>query len=331
MRRPASRRPSPAGSPGTWTASSGRCATPGSRSASARPSTPREILTRRRPARPRAAAARAGRGAAAAGGPAADLRRAVRPVVAAVGPAAARPATDDADGDGRRAGGVHARRAGLDDADLSRADARRSCCSCCSTATRRRCAGSPARPSSCSARGQPSPSGQSFFSYRVLRALSPDTLVAQLLAGLLAEGDRGGLAEQVARQTVTRAADRVPGGDRGGGAPADGGGEGPGQGRQERDPPARRPGRLPAGPVRRPRRAAAGGGPAGPPAGGPAVRAAPARPRGPAGLPQDRARLAGHRRRARSSPTTGRARCTSRSSSCSATSAARWPASATSR
>jgi uncharacterized protein with von Willebrand factor type A (vWA) domain len=51
-------------------------------------------------------------------------------------------------------------------------------------------------------RGQPSPSGQSFFSYRVLRALSPDTLVSQLLAGLLAENDRGGLAEQVARQTV---------------------------------------------------------------------------------------------------------------------------------
>jgi len=51
-------------------------------------------------------------------------------------------------------------------------------------------------------RGQPSPSGQSFFSYRVLRALSPDTLVSQLLAGLLAEGARGGLAEQVARQTV---------------------------------------------------------------------------------------------------------------------------------
>lgn len=51
-------------------------------------------------------------------------------------------------------------------------------------------------------RGQPSPSGQSFFSYRVLRALSPDTLVSRLLAGLLAEGDRGGLAEQVARQAV---------------------------------------------------------------------------------------------------------------------------------
>jgi uncharacterized protein with von Willebrand factor type A (vWA) domain len=51
-------------------------------------------------------------------------------------------------------------------------------------------------------RATPSPSGQSFFSYRVMRALSPDTLVAQLLAGLLAGGERGGLAEQVARQTI---------------------------------------------------------------------------------------------------------------------------------
>jgi uncharacterized protein with von Willebrand factor type A (vWA) domain len=50
--------------------------------------------------------------------------------------------------------------------------------------------------------GQPSPSGQSFFSYRVMRALSPDTLISQLLAGLLGGGERGGLAEQVARQTV---------------------------------------------------------------------------------------------------------------------------------
>ncbi|SNS94220.1 hypothetical protein SAMN06893096_11144 [Geodermatophilus pulveris] len=46
------------------------------------------------------------------------------------------------------------------------------------------------------------PSGQSFFSYRVMRALSPDTLVARLLAGLMDGADRGGLAEQVARQTV---------------------------------------------------------------------------------------------------------------------------------
>jgi uncharacterized protein with von Willebrand factor type A (vWA) domain len=51
-------------------------------------------------------------------------------------------------------------------------------------------------------RTAPSPSGQSFFSYRVMRALSPDTLVARLLAGLLGDGGRGGLAEQVARQTV---------------------------------------------------------------------------------------------------------------------------------
>ncbi|MDK3256789.1 vWA domain-containing protein [Blastococcus capsensis] len=51
-------------------------------------------------------------------------------------------------------------------------------------------------------RGQPAPSGQSYFSYRVMRALSPDTLVAQLLAGLLGDAGRGGLAEQVARQTV---------------------------------------------------------------------------------------------------------------------------------
>jgi uncharacterized protein len=50
--------------------------------------------------------------------------------------------------------------------------------------------------------GAPSPSGQSYFSYRVLRALSPDTLTAQLLAGLLGDTERGGLAEQVARQTA---------------------------------------------------------------------------------------------------------------------------------
>ncbi|SNS64414.1 hypothetical protein SAMN04488107_3298 [Geodermatophilus saharensis] len=51
-------------------------------------------------------------------------------------------------------------------------------------------------------RAPASPSGQSYFGYRVMRALSPDTLVAQLLAGLLGDSGRGGLAEQVARQTV---------------------------------------------------------------------------------------------------------------------------------
>ncbi len=49
--------------------------------------------------------------------------------------------------------------------------------------------------------GQPMPGGQSFFSYRVLRALSPDTLVAALVQGLLGGRPDGGLAEQVARQT----------------------------------------------------------------------------------------------------------------------------------
>jgi len=49
----------------------------------------------------------------------------------------------------------------------------------------------------------PVPGRQSFFSYRVLRALSPDTLVSRLLDALLAGADRGGLAEQVARQTIS--------------------------------------------------------------------------------------------------------------------------------
>ncbi len=44
---------------------------------------------------------------------------------------------------------------------------------------------------------------QSWFSYRVLRQLSPETLMASLLEALLAGQDRGGLAERVARQTIT--------------------------------------------------------------------------------------------------------------------------------
>jgi uncharacterized protein len=50
----------------------------------------------------------------------------------------------------------------------------------------------------------PGPPGrQSWFLYRVLRALSPDTLIADLLAAMLGESSRGGLAERVARQTIT--------------------------------------------------------------------------------------------------------------------------------
>jgi uncharacterized protein len=51
-------------------------------------------------------------------------------------------------------------------------------------------------------RADAQPGRQSWFSYRVLRQLSPDTLMASLLAQLLADHDRGGFAEQVARQTV---------------------------------------------------------------------------------------------------------------------------------
>jgi uncharacterized protein len=51
-------------------------------------------------------------------------------------------------------------------------------------------------------RAETQPGRQSWFAYRVLRALSADTLVASLLAALLAGQPRGGLAEQVARQTV---------------------------------------------------------------------------------------------------------------------------------
>lgn len=44
---------------------------------------------------------------------------------------------------------------------------------------------------------------QSFFAFRVLRRLSPETLMAALLEAVLAGSERGGLAERVARQTLT--------------------------------------------------------------------------------------------------------------------------------
>jgi uncharacterized protein with von Willebrand factor type A (vWA) domain len=43
----------------------------------------------------------------------------------------------------------------------------------------------------------------SYFSYRVLRALSPETLMAGLLQAMLTDTERGGLAEQVARRAVS--------------------------------------------------------------------------------------------------------------------------------
>ncbi|WP_045878108.1 VWA domain-containing protein [Pseudofrankia sp. DC12] len=45
--------------------------------------------------------------------------------------------------------------------------------------------------------------GRSWFVFRVLRAMSPDTLLAALLAAMLGPQERGGLAERIARQTIT--------------------------------------------------------------------------------------------------------------------------------
>ncbi|HUR14684.1 MAG TPA: VWA domain-containing protein [Mycobacteriales bacterium] len=52
-------------------------------------------------------------------------------------------------------------------------------------------------------RADTAPGRQSWFSYRVLRQLSPETLVASLLDAMLAGKDRGGLDEKVARQTIS--------------------------------------------------------------------------------------------------------------------------------
>jgi uncharacterized protein with von Willebrand factor type A (vWA) domain len=52
-------------------------------------------------------------------------------------------------------------------------------------------------------RADTAPGRQSWFSYRVLRSLSPETLMASMLDALLAGQDRGGMAEKVARQTLT--------------------------------------------------------------------------------------------------------------------------------
>lgn len=52
-------------------------------------------------------------------------------------------------------------------------------------------------------RADTQPGRQSWFSYRVLRGLSPETLMASLLDALLAGQQRGGMAEKVARQTIS--------------------------------------------------------------------------------------------------------------------------------
>jgi hypothetical protein len=51
-------------------------------------------------------------------------------------------------------------------------------------------------------RADTQPGRQSWFTYRVLRAMSPETLMASLLEAVLAGQERGGLAEKVARQML---------------------------------------------------------------------------------------------------------------------------------
>src|SRR3954466_9514463 len=51
-------------------------------------------------------------------------------------------------------------------------------------------------------RAETQPGRQSWFTYRVLRALSPETLLASMLEAVLAGQERGGLAEKVARQML---------------------------------------------------------------------------------------------------------------------------------
>jgi uncharacterized protein with von Willebrand factor type A (vWA) domain len=52
-------------------------------------------------------------------------------------------------------------------------------------------------------RADTAPGRQAWFSYRVLRGLSPETLTASLLEAMLAGQQRGGMAEKVARQTIS--------------------------------------------------------------------------------------------------------------------------------
>ena len=228
--------------------------------------------------------------AAAAAGAAADLRRAVRPVVAAAGRRADRRRTATRDSGATADGDRRPRRAAP------------TCCAellawhgdprCEAT---RRFAG---RLVERLGRASRSPSGQSFFSYRVLRALSPETLVAAMLAGLLA-------GERTAAGWPSRSRGRPSGSGiaafRAASRPRSAAGRPrrrAGTRSQERRPAAGRPGRLPA------RRSAAtwpscaaASHPLARRLAVPALGPAAARARGPAGLPQDGARVAGHRRR----------------------------------
>ena len=169
------------GWPGTSTGSCARCARPGSRSGTARRSTPRRSS-------PRSTCSTASSCGTAWPRCCCSARRSGRPSTCCSTCGGRRRPADRLRRRRRRAptasrGTATRTRPTADDADAGRARCATSCASCCSRATRRRCAGSPARPSARLGQRPAAPSGQSCFSYRVLRALSPETLIASLLAG----------------------------------------------------------------------------------------------------------------------------------------------------
>ena len=281
---------------------------------------------RRRPARPRAAA----RGATPpplvkrAGAP---RRRSTRSSTCG-GPAAigdGRPAAGDGDG---RAG---RRRAGRASTAATR------CATSCATlllagddeALRRlaREAVDAARP-----RRRRSPAGSRGSPTGCCGRSSPETLIAALLDAVLAGKERGGLAEKVARQTLTERIRQFEESSR----PRSGAGS-PRNAASSRSPADRgqaadRAGRLPARARATTSRSCAarstrwpGGSRPGSTAQRRLGRARPAR------HPPHRARVAVDRRRAADHPPPARASRTSPSWWCSATSAARSPASRTSR
>ena len=138
--------------------------------------------------------------------------------------------------------------------------------------------------------------------YRVLRALSPETLMAQLLDALLGRpgARRAGRAGRPADDAASGSAafqDAVEAEVRRRIAEERAGTRSP------RPPCSRWPSRSTScAPSRRPGRAAPAGRTRWPAGWRPADRHAPAGPGGPAGLPPDRAGLAGHRRRAARHP-----------------------------
>ena len=171
------------------------------------------------------------------------------------------------------------------------------------------------------------PGLSSWSAYTALQRVSPQQLIGQLVAGLMARGDdRGG--RRAGRRSPRRHVHR-PG--RGRRPPPDRGGEGARARRQHRGPADHRPARLHRRPPLRPGGDAARDLPARAPAGDPADQAAARAPARSARLPPYGPSLPVHRRRPdRDAPPARSGRTAPSSSSC-ATSAGRSPTSRSSR